>query len=90
MIRQEARRAVFTAGEARAGEGEGPLRQKGARLVATLLRLLLAPLVALAAALSGALFVLLLPICGIASIAEGIARASWRQLRRVVAARERH
>lgn len=90
MIRQEARRASFTASESRSGLAEGPLRQKGARLPATLLRLLLAPLVALVAALSGALFVLLLPICGIASIAEGIARASWRHLRHAVAVRDRH
>ena len=79
-------RAAVASGEAR---GDEDLRRKGARPLATLGRLLLAPFVAAAAALSGILFVVLLPVCGIASIAEGIARASWRWVRRAVARRER-
>jgi hypothetical protein len=34
-----------------------------------------------AAALAGLVFAVLLPICGIATISEGIAKASWRFVR---------
>ncbi len=78
------RAAVASGGAA----GAGGLRRKIARPAGTLARLLAAPFVAAAAALSGLLFVILLPICGIASIAEGIARASWGWVRRAVARRE--
>lgn len=78
-------RAAVEGGAAREDEA---LRPKGARPVATVARLLAAPLVAAAAVLSGLLFVALLPVCGIASIAEGIARASWGWVRRAVAPRE--
>ncbi len=40
-------------------------------------RVALAPLLLLAAALAGLLFVILLPICGLASIAQGAASAAW-------------
>jgi hypothetical protein len=56
---------------------EVDVRRGGARLVASLGRILLAPLAALAAALAGAVFLVLLPICGIATIAEGVARSCW-------------
>lgn len=78
-------RAGAASGEA---PGAGDLRRKGARPGATVARLLVTPFVAAAAALSGILFVVLLPVCGIASIAEGIARASWRWVRRAAARRE--
>jgi len=44
------------------------------------LRVLAAPAALAAAAAAGALFLILLPICGIASIAEGVARDAWRFL----------
>jgi hypothetical protein len=40
-------------------------------------RILLAPFALLLAAIAGLVYALLLPICGIASIAEATARASW-------------
>ena len=44
-------------------------------------RLLLLPFAALAAAAAGLVFVVLLPICGIASIASALAEASWGLVR---------
>jgi hypothetical protein len=52
---------------------------RGLRLV----RLLAAPFVAAGVAVAGALFLILLPLCGIASIAEELAREGWRFLRAV-------
>jgi hypothetical protein len=49
------------------------------------LRLLVAPLAALVAAVAGLLYVLLLPICGIASMAGAAAQASWRLVREALA-----
>lgn len=40
-------------------------------------RVLLAPFALVLAALAGLVYAVLLPICGIASIAEATARASW-------------
>jgi hypothetical protein len=45
-----------------------------------LLRRLVAPFAAFGLLAAGALFVILLPICGIASIAQGFAAACWRFL----------
>jgi hypothetical protein len=45
------------------------------------LRLIVAPFAVVAAAVAGLLFAVLLPICGIATICEGIAKTSWRFLR---------
>jgi hypothetical protein len=44
------------------------------------LRIAAIPLAALTAFVAGAVFVVLLPVCGIASIAEAMTRASWRFL----------
>lgn len=44
-------------------------------------RLLLLPFAALAAAVAGIVFVVLLPICGIASIASAVAQSSWDVVR---------
>jgi hypothetical protein len=49
------------------------------------LRILALPFVLVSAVLTGALFVVLLPICGIASIAEAMTAASWRFMRRALA-----
>ncbi len=46
--------------------------------VAAAARLLSVPLAALAAAAAGLVFLVLLPVCGIATLAEGLARACWR------------
>jgi hypothetical protein len=42
---------------------------------------LLAPIALVVAAGAGLLFALLLPVCGVASIAEAISRASWTLVR---------
>lgn len=44
-------------------------------------RILSVPLAALLAAAAGLVFVVLLPICGIATLAEDVARGSWRAAR---------
>ena len=56
---------------------EADVRQGGARLLVALGRILLVPVAAMAAAVAGAVFVVLLPICGIATIAETVARTCW-------------
>ena len=52
-----------------------------ARVTAAVGRVLLLPLVAAGGALAGLVLLVLLPICGITSIAEGVARAAGRRLR---------
>lgn len=71
------RKGFAGAGAPSAG-GAGALRSPVARHMAAALRVALAPAAALAAALAGLLFAVLLPICGIATIAEGFAGAAWR------------
>lgn len=61
--------------------GSAPVRQSAARPARIALRLIAAPIVCVAAALAGLVFAVLLPICGIATICEGIAKASWRFVR---------
>jgi hypothetical protein len=86
MLHQDVRgRMTFAATQAPSDGGTEPVRQSAARLGAALARLLLAPLALLAAAAAGLLFAVLLPICGIATIAEGIAKASWRFVRETFA-----
>lgn len=63
------------------GRTAAPVRPSAARRGAWLLRLVLAPFAAVTAAAAGLVFVVLLPICGIATIAEGIAKASWQLVR---------
>ncbi len=58
-----------------------PVRQSAARSVTWFLRLIVAPFALLAAAIAGILFAVLLPICGIATISEGIAKGAWRFVR---------
>jgi hypothetical protein len=64
----------------RAGSGRGaaPL---GAQAWPAWLRVLTAPFVAAAVAAAGIVYLILLPVCGIASIAEGVLRSGWRMLR---------
>ena len=67
----------------RVGETPAP-RRVDARAMIALARLVLAPFAALAAAVAGAIFLVLLPVCGIASIAEGFARVCWDAVRRAL------
>ena len=53
------------------------LRRPGVRRIVAATRWLLAPFAALAAVAAGALFLLLLQVCGIATILEGVARRCW-------------
>jgi hypothetical protein len=62
-----------------------PARQRAARVFARAGRIVLAPLAALTAAAAGLVFLLLLPICGIATLAQGAALASWGAVRRALA-----
>ncbi len=64
-----------------AGGAEGPVRRSATARAASVVRLAAAPFAALAAALGGLVFVVLLPICGIASIAEAVAKVSWAFVR---------
>ena len=78
MLRRIAQgRTSFAAVEIEQEIEEVDLRRGGARLLAALARIALAPLAAIAAGIAGAVFLVLLPICGIATIAEGVARACW-------------
>jgi hypothetical protein len=79
-------RSPFAARHAGADPAPGELRQQVARGGARFLRLALAPFAALAAAAAGLVYVILLPICGIASIAASVARASWAAAREAIAA----
>lgn len=59
----------------------GVARHNGAPRAATLSRLALLPLAALGACVAGLIFVVLLPICGVATIAEGVALRCLEVLR---------
>lgn len=58
------------------------VRWKAAGRIAAISRFAALPLAALAAGVTGLLFLVLLPVCGIASIAEAMARASWAYVRK--------
>jgi hypothetical protein len=59
------------------GRGADLPRHAVARALARTARIALAPVALLAAAVAGAVFLVLLPICGIATLAQGFARAAW-------------
>lgn len=61
--------------------GASPVRHPVAGRPGGLARLLLVPFAAAAAAIAGLVYLVLLPICGIASIAGAVAQASWGLLR---------
>ncbi len=69
--------------------GRSGARRSVARRFAQVGWILLAPWAALAAALAGLVFVVLLPICGIASLAEGFSCACWRAARDAAFPRDR-
>ncbi len=79
MLRQGARARVDLVEAPAPPAGlAAPVRQSAASLASTVLRLMVAPFALAAAALAGLLFAVLLPICGVATISEGLARAAWR------------
>jgi hypothetical protein len=78
-------RTTLTGLPAPEGRSAAPVRRSAARPGAALARLLLAPFAAVVAAAAGLLFAVLLPICGIATIAEAVAKASWRLVRDALA-----
>jgi hypothetical protein len=77
-------RSTFADGGDRSPADAAPVRRSAARIAAIAVRLI-APVAAAVAALAGLLFAALLPICGIATICEGIALTSWRFVRESVA-----
>ncbi len=82
MLRQNVHpRTTFAGGTPPAAGDAVAVRRSATAIVAAVVRLLFVPFAAAAAALAGLLFAVLLPICGIASIAEGIAKASSRFVR---------
>ncbi len=82
MVRQDAHlRMTFARARDPSDGFLGFMRQSAAPFVTRTLRLIVAPFAAAAAALAGLVFVVLLPICGIATVSEGIAKASWRFVR---------
>ncbi len=78
-------RTTFAGAGARRPANEPPVRRSAADVAAVAVRLFVAPFAALAAALAGLVFAALLPICGIATICEGIATTAWRFVRETVA-----
>jgi hypothetical protein len=76
-------------GEWHWGGGAFRPRHPAARAIVATAGMIVAPAVALAAALAGIVFVLLLPVCGIASLAEGFAKAAWDAARSLVQVRRR-
>lgn len=79
MLRGDEEGRTTFAGDAGSGApGDAPVRRTAARFATWTVRLIVAPFAAVAAAVAGLMFAALLPICGIATICEGIAKASWR------------
>jgi hypothetical protein len=70
--------AVLEPGAGAAAHAPPPPSQRAPGTVA---RLALAPFAAVLAAVAGLVYVLLLPICGIASVASAVAQGCWRTLR---------
>lgn len=87
--RSDPPRSPFAAAPPGAGGAGGPVWRSAAPRGRSFLRLAVVPFAALAAVLGGLVFVVLLPICGIASIGEAVARASWELVRDAVAGASR-
>jgi hypothetical protein len=85
MPRQDVHpRTPFASPPPRASDGAPAVRSHAARRWGRVGRLLVAPFAAALAALAGLAWVLLLPVCGIASIANAVAQASWAAVREAV------
>lgn len=83
MLRQNAYpRASLAAASIPIDGNGGEVRLCVARTIRLVARLAVVPFAAATAAVAGGLFVILLPICGIASLAEAAAKASWALVRR--------
>lgn len=79
MLRRHAHaRTTFAGAPAPYAGRSASVRQSAARMLTSALRLIVAPFALVAAAIAGLAFAVLLPICGIATISEGIAGAAWR------------
>ncbi len=86
MTRRDARaRMTLADAPAPAANSPAPVRQSAASFTSAVLRLIVAPFALAAAALAGLLFAVLLPLCGIATISEGVAKAAWRFVREAFA-----
>ncbi len=82
MVRQfVSPRTTFAAPPAPEGGGALRMRRFVTARWPALARVLLAPLVLAVAALAGVLFLILLPVCGIATIAEALAKGGWAFVR---------
>ena len=81
MVRQSATERISFAASSHRVHGPQTTRHNAARLLATGVRLLVAPIVAVGVLVAGALYVILLPICGLASIAQALAVGGWRFVR---------
>ena len=81
MLRQNAYPRASLAVASMPTDPERPLRQSAARGWRMIGRLVLAPFALAAAAAAGLVFVILLPVCGIASVAEATAKSSWALVR---------
>jgi hypothetical protein len=74
-------RSPFAPTSPDAAGGAPPPHSRAAQGWRRVARVLVAPFAAVLAAMAGLVYVLLLPICGIASIANAAALASWSLLR---------
>jgi hypothetical protein len=82
MVRQNAyARASLAAASIPTDPERNQLRQSVARVGRVIGRVLLAPFALVTGAVAGLVFVILLPVCGIASVAEATARSSWALVR---------
>jgi len=74
-------RMDFATGRTARGIPFSKMRQLVARGLSALFQVLSLPAAALASAIAAVVFAVLLPICGIASVAEGISRVCWDHVR---------
>lgn len=82
MVRHSVQsRTTFAAPPLVEGGGARDVRHVAARSWPVAVRVLLAPAVLACAALAGAVFAILLPLCGIATIAEAVAKRGWKFVR---------
>jgi hypothetical protein len=81
VLRQTVRERTTFASHALKNERERSVARASDGWAATLRRFVVLPFAALTAALAGLLYVLLLPVCGIASVLEAIATTAWSLVR---------
>jgi len=77
MLRSVQPRTTFAAPPASRSGGAARVRPFAAARWSVAGRAILAPFALALAALAGILFAILLPICGIATIAEAVAKGGW-------------